>query len=115
MATYFVGDVQGCHDELQQLLALAGFDPTKDELWLTGDLVARGPLSLEVLRFVHQLGQQARTVLGNHDLHLLATAAGHVKPKKKDKLEALLAAPDRDELLHWLRQQPLLVERNNFV
>jgi len=108
-----VGDVQGCHDELQQLLELAGFDLTKDELWLTGDLVARGPLSLEVLRFVHQLGQRARTVLGNHDLHLLATAAGHVKPKKKDKLEALLAAPDRDELLHWLRQQPLLVEHES--
>lgn len=110
MATYFVGDVQGCYDELRRLLDLAQFDPGADELWLTGDLVARGPRSLEVLRFVHQLGNRAQTVLGNHDLHLLATAAGHVKPKRKDKLDALLAAPDRDELLHWLCRQPLLAE-----
>lgn len=83
MAIYCVGDVQGCYDELRRLLDLARFDPANDELWLTGDLVARGPKSLEVLRFVHSLGFQATTVLGNHDLHLLATAAGYTKPKKK--------------------------------
>ncbi len=110
MAIYCVGDVQGCYDELRRLLDLARFDPADDELWLTGDLVARGPKSLEVLRFVHNLGFQATTVLGNHDLHLLATAAGYVKPKKKDKLEALFNAHDADKLLRWLRLQPLLAE-----
>lgn len=110
MAIYCVGDVQGCLDELLALLALARFDERHDELWLTGDLVARGPKSLETLRFVKGLGNQATTVLGNHDLHLLATAAGHAQPKKKDKLDALFAAPDKDELLEWLRQRPLLAE-----
>ena len=108
MALYFVGDVQGCYDELRQLLDLAGFSQDEDELWLTGDLVARGPKSLEVLRYVTSLGERATTVLGNHDLHLLATAAGYAKPKKKDQLEALLNAPDATKLLRWLRQHPLL-------
>ncbi len=110
MAIYCVGDVQGCYDELRRLLDLARFDPADDELWLTGDLVARGPKSLEVLRFVHSLGFQATTVLGNHDLHLLATAAGYTKPKKKDRLDTLLEAHDADKLLRWLRLQPLLAE-----
>ena len=110
MAIYCVGDVQGCLDELLALLELARFDARHDELWLTGDLVARGPKSLETLRFVKGLGAQATTVLGNHDLHLLATASGHAQPKKKDKLEALFAAPDREELLDWLRHRPLLAE-----
>ena len=79
MALYFVGDVQGCYDELRTLLDLASFNPEEDELWLTGDLVARGPKSLDVLRFVMSLGDRATTVLGNHDLHLLATAAGYAK------------------------------------
>jgi len=82
MALYFVGDVQGCYDELRQLLDLAGFNQDEDDLWLTGDLVARGPKSLEVLRYVASLGERATTVLGNHDLHLLATAAGYAKPMK---------------------------------
>ena len=99
MALYFVGDVQGCYDELRNLLDLAGFDPQHDELWLTGDLVARGPKSLDVLRFVMSLGERATTVLGNHDLNLLATVAGHNKLKKKDKLDALLEAHDADKLL----------------
>lgn len=110
MALYFVGDVQGCYDELRQLLDLAGFSQDEDELWLTGDLVARGPKSLEVLRYVVSLGERATTVLGNHDLHLLATAAGYAKPKKKDQLDALLNAPDAAKLLRWLRLQPLLAE-----
>ena len=110
MATYFVGDVQGCNDELQQLLTLAQFDPRNDELWLTGDLVARGPKSLEVLRFVRGLGDSATTVLGNHDLNLLAVAAGHAHPKKKDKTEYILTAPDCDELMTWLRTRPIMAE-----
>lgn len=110
MAIYCVGDVQGCYDELRQLLDIAGFDPTTDELWLTGDLVARGPKSLEVMRFVVSLGERATSVLGNHDLHLLATAAGYAKPKKKDRLSDLLEAPDASQLLQWLRMCPLLAE-----
>jgi len=110
MATYFVGDVQGCFDELQTLLSLAQFDPKNDELWLTGDLVARGPKSLEVLRFVRDLGDRATTVLGNHDLNLLAVYSGHTKPKKKDKTEYIFSAPDKHELMMWLRHRPILAQ-----
>jgi len=108
MSTYAIGDVQGCYDELQQLLALIEFDSARDRLWFTGDLVNRGPDSLEVLRFVKSLGDKAITVLGNHDLHLLAIHANRDRPKRKDTLDDILGAPDRDELLHWLRQQPLM-------
>jgi len=114
MAIYFVGDIQGCYDELRQLLDLAQFDPQQDQLWLTGDLVARGPKSLETMRFVKSLGSAAQTVLGNHDLHLLAVAEGIVHPKKKDHLELLLDAPDAAELLDWLRHRPLLCEHQGF-
>lgn len=107
MATYFVGDIQGCFSDLQKLLAQANFDPQSDQLWLTGDLVARGPESLETLRFVKQLGDAAVTVLGNHDLHLLAIDAGLAKINPKDKTQAILDAHDKVELLDWLRQQPL--------
>ena len=106
MATYVIGDLQGCYDELLQLLDQIGFNQD-DRLWLTGDLVNRGPRSLETLRFVHSLGEQAVTVLGNHDLHLLALAAG-VDRKTHPTLEPILQAPDREELLDWLRHQPLL-------
>ncbi|RCU49945.1 MULTISPECIES: symmetrical bis(5'-nucleosyl)-tetraphosphatase [Corallincola] len=117
MATYLTGDIQGCFDELQQLLAQVEFNPTNDQLWLTGDLVARGPKSLETLRFVKSLGDSAVTVLGNHDLHLLACAKGFAKVKAKDLLDDLMQATDRDELLDWLRHQPLLAkhEQYNFV
>ncbi|GMR09130.1 MAG: bis(5'-nucleosyl)-tetraphosphatase (symmetrical) ApaH [Gammaproteobacteria bacterium] len=108
MSTYAIGDVQGCYDELQQLLALIEFDSVRDRLWFTGDLVNRGPDSLEVLRFVKSLGDKAITVLGNHDLHLLAIAANRDRPRRKDTLDDVLNAPDRDELLNWLRQQPLM-------
>ena len=108
MAIYAVGDVQGCFEELQALLSLCDFDPVRDRLWLTGDLVNRGPASLQVLRFVRELGEAAITVLGNHDLHLLAVAEGLGKSHRSDTLQAILTAPDRDELLHWLRQRPLL-------
>lgn len=108
MATYIVGDIQGCFDELIELLTLAEFEPEQDELWVTGDLVARGPKSLEVLRYLKQI--QANIVLGNHDLHLLATAQGVHKVKEKDQTQAILDAPDCAELLEWLRCQPLLLE-----
>jgi bis(5'-nucleosyl)-tetraphosphatase (symmetrical) len=109
MSTYVVGDLQGCYSELQQVLATVQFDPAKDVLWLTGDLVNRGPQSLECLRFVKSLGRAAVTVLGNHDLHLLAVAMSGGASKKKDTLASILAAPDCHELMDWLRQQPLMV------
>ena len=108
-STYIVGDVQGCFEELMSLLAQTQFDPARDRLWLTGDLVNRGPNSLAVLRFVKTLGSAATLVLGNHDLHLLACHyVGQVKQRRRDTLSEVLNAPDRDELMEWLRQQPLL-------
>ncbi len=109
MATYAIGDVQGCHDELERLLERLAFDVARDRLWMVGDLVNRGPRSLETLRLVRSFGDAASVVLGNHDLHLLAVAAGAREPRRKDTLDAVLGAPDRDELLAWLRHQPLLV------
>ena len=108
MAIYAIGDIQGCFDEFCMLLDKVEFDKKNDTLWLTGDLVNRGPKSLEVLRFVKSLGDAAITVLGNHDLHLLAVAVRAEKAGKKDTLQAILDAPDRDELLEWLRYRPLL-------
>lgn len=108
MTTYAIGDVQGCYDELQALLDELKFDFRQDTLWLTGDLVNRGPRSVEVLRFVKSLGECAVTVLGNHDLHLLAVAYGHQSLKKDDSLTPVLEASDRDELLDWVRTRPLL-------
>jgi len=108
MTTYAIGDIQGCYDELLQLLELIHFEPQQDTLWFVGDLVNRGQQSLETLRFIKELGDSAITVLGNHDLHLLALAVGNRSPKKKDTLHEILEAPDRDELLHWLRHRPLI-------
>ncbi|WP_336795914.1 bis(5'-nucleosyl)-tetraphosphatase (symmetrical) ApaH [Erwinia aphidicola] len=108
MSTYLIGDVHGCHDELRSLLDQVAFDPQVDQLWLTGDLVARGPDSLEVLRFVRYLGDCVKMVLGNHDLHLLAVYAGISRNKPKDRITPLLEAPDADLLINWLRRQPLL-------
>ncbi len=108
MAVYAIGDVQGCADELRNLLLKIRFSPVADELWFTGDLVNRGPKSAEVLRFVRGLGDRARTVLGNHDLHLLALAAGHGRVRAEDTLQDVLDASDREELLEWLRTRPLL-------
>lgn len=113
MATYAIGDVQGCMRELEALLAACAFDAALDRLWFVGDLVNRGPDSAEVLRFVKRLGDRAAVVLGNHDLHLLCVAEGLARPREDDTLACVLAAPDRDELLGWLRSRPLLhVERD---
>jgi len=108
MAIYAIGDVQGCYQELMQLLEFIQFDVAQDELWFSGDLVNRGPQSLEVLRFVKSLGASQKTVLGNHDIHLLAVAAGIRKQHKDDALQSILQAEDAQELLDWLRQQPLM-------
>ena len=108
MATYAIGDLQGCFDPLQELLGEIGFRESADHLWFVGDLVNRGPQSLEILRFVKSLGDRAICVLGNHDLHLLMVAAGHAKAHREDTLETILEAHDRDELLTWLRGLPLM-------
>ena len=108
MTTYAVGDVQGCYEALCCVLKQVNFDPRKDVLWFVGDLVNRGPQSLEVLRFARELDRRARVVLGNHDLNLLAVAEGARKSRVKDSLDEILAAPDCEELLNWLRHQPLI-------
>jgi bis(5'-nucleosyl)-tetraphosphatase (symmetrical) len=100
--------VQGCYEPLRRLVDLIAFDPARDRLWFVGDLVNRGPDSLACLRFVKALGPAAVTVLGNHDLHLICVAHGVEKRRKRDTIEGVLAAPDRDELLHWLRHRPLM-------
>ncbi len=108
MPLYIIGDLQGCLDPLKKLLDKVDYDPARDRLWFAGDLVNRGPESLEALRYVHALGDNAVAVLGNHDLHLLAVAFGPHQLKKKDTLHEILDAPDRDELLGWLLHRPLL-------
>ncbi len=108
MATYAIGDLQGCFDPLRRLLDYISFDPASDRLWFVGDLVNRGPASLEVLRFVRALGDAATVVLGNHDLHLVMQSAGYGKSNKEDTLGEILAAPDCDELLAWLRARSLV-------
>ena len=114
VATYAIGDVQGCFDELQRLLKKIAFNPSVDRLWFVGDLVNRGPKSLAVLRFVRSLGERAVTVLGNHDLHLVAAVlSGDVR--RKDTFQDVLDADDRDELVAWLRRRPLLHVEDGFV
>lgn len=107
MATYAIGDIQGCFEALKKLLDYISFSPARDRLWLVGDLVNRGPQSLEVLRFVRGLGDAAVTVLGNHDLHLVMQAEGYGKASKEDTLAPVLAASDCDVLMAWLRSRPL--------
>ena len=110
MATYVIGDIQGCFDELKSLLDAIPFHSDRDKLWFVGDLINRGPKSLETLRFVRDLGEQAETVLGNHDLHLLAIYYGGHRVLKSDTFEDVLQAPDCEKLSDWLRHLPLLVE-----
>ncbi|MEO8411436.1 MAG: symmetrical bis(5'-nucleosyl)-tetraphosphatase, partial [Propionivibrio sp.] len=114
MATYAIGDIQGCFDSFSRLLEHCSFDPANDRLWLVGDLVNRGPRSAETLRYVRSLGSAAITVLGNHDLSLLMAAEGFGKRGKNDTFDDVLAAPDRDELLDWLRRQPLCHVDNGY-
>ena len=110
MARIAIGDVQGCLPELRDLLHNVDYRSDRDELWFVGDLVNRGPDSLGTLRFVRSLGDGARVVLGNHDLHLLAVAfGGHRALRDDDTLDDILAAPDRDPLLEWLLSRPLAV------
>lgn len=107
MSTYAIGDIQGCYLTLQKLLDKLDFDPAQDKLWLLGDLVNRGPRSLEVLRWASSLGDRVQAVLGNHDLHLLSRAAGIATAKARDTLDPVLKAGDREALLAWLRNQPI--------
>jgi bis(5'-nucleosyl)-tetraphosphatase (symmetrical) len=107
MATYAIGDVQGCFEALQRLLGRVGFAPERDRLWLVGDLVNRGPQSVEVLRFVRGLGDRAVTVLGNHDLHLITQHEGFERARRDDTFTDVLAAPDARALIDWLRCRPL--------
>jgi bis(5'-nucleosyl)-tetraphosphatase (symmetrical) len=108
MPTYAIGDVQGCFDELQELLARFDFNRAQDRLWFVGDLVNRGPKSLETLRFVRELGERAIVVLGNHDLHLVAQHEGVERTRGDDTLQAVLSAPDRNDLVDWLRTRRMM-------
>lgn len=107
MALYLIGDLQGCDEPLQRLLQQLDFSPSRDTLYLLGDLVNRGPNSLAVLRQLMDYGASAQCLLGNHDLHLLAVAEGARKAHRSDTLDGILAAPDRADLLHWVRTRPL--------
>ena len=108
MATYAIGDVQGCYDELRALLDRVGFNRAHDRLWFVGDLVNRGPKSLEVLRFVKELGDRAVVVLGNHDLHLLTQHEGFERKRADDTFDDVLGAPDARELVDWVRTWPMM-------
>lgn len=115
MATYAIGDVQGCFRSLTRLINTVQFDPKRDRLWFVGDLVNRGPDSLDVLRYIRDLGPAAITVLGNHDIFLLAVASGLTHTRPTDTLAPLLEASDCRELMLWLRQQPLLYREGDFL
>jgi bis(5'-nucleosyl)-tetraphosphatase (symmetrical) len=115
MALYMIGDVQGCADPLWQLLRKVNFSPSRDTIYLLGDLVNRGPASLEVLRQLRDWGSSAQCLLGNHDLHLLAIAHGYGRLKSMDTLDDLLAAPDRDALLTWLQARPLALDAHGWL
>jgi len=109
MSIYAIGDIQGCFDPLKKLLELIQFNPDEDQLWFVGDIVNRGPANLETLRFIRDLGDNAITVLGNHDLHLLAIAYGHRDiHHTRDTFHDVIEAPDFDELVDWLRHRPLM-------
>ena len=113
MSTYAIGDIQGCYSELQNLLNEINFDERRDELWFAGDLVNKGPKSLQTLRFIKTLGVNAKITLGNHDLHLLAVAKNIRPLSKKDSIQEILAADDVKELIDWLKSRPLLITDDN--
>ena len=107
MTDFAVGDIQGCYDPLRRALDQAGFEPERDCLWVVGDIINRGPDSLQSLRYIRDLGKSARVVLGNHELHMLAVVFSGSRPKRKDTLEQILEAPDAVELIDWMREQRL--------
>ncbi|SFK52418.1 Bis(5'nucleosyl)-tetraphosphatase, ApaH [Nitrosomonas aestuarii] len=115
MATYAIGDVQGCYTAFRKLLDVVHFDLKHDKLWLVGDIVNRGPESLEMLRFVMQSDDAITMVLGNHDLHLLMVGAGITPHHKDDTIQSILNAPDREELLFWLRHQRLFYFKEKYA
>lgn len=117
MTDYAIGDIQGCYERLLDVLAKVDFSPSRDRLWVAGDLINRGPSSLETLRYIESLGSSAVVVLGNHDLHLLAVALGGHALKNKDTLSDILEASDHEHLFDWLRQQSLCIHDadRNFV
>lgn len=115
MSTYVIGDIQGCHEAFLELLQTVDFDPARDKAWITGDLVNRGEDSLAVLRWCMAHDHAVVAVLGNHDLHLLAVAEGYVPPHRKDTLEMILGAPDRQEVLAWLRHRPMVHRQGNWL
>jgi bis(5'-nucleosyl)-tetraphosphatase (symmetrical) len=115
VSTFLIGDVQGCFDELQALLAACHFHAAHDHIIFLGDLVNRGPKSLQVLQFAMSLGDRAQVVLGNHDLHLLAVAAGVRPAHKHDTLDAVLQHPELDAMLHWLRHQRMALMQGDLL
>ena len=115
MARYAIGDIQGCHDSLENLLSVIDFKPAKDQLWLVGDVVNRGPKSLETLRKIFSMKDSVKVVLGNHDLNLISLDAGFGKIRDDDTLNEILEAPDRETLVSWLRAQPLMYVEDNYV
>ena len=115
MARYAIGDIQGCYYELLELLELISFNPSHDEVYLVGDLVNRGPTSLPVLQLAYTMQSSIKIVLGNHDLHLLACWAGISKPKNLDTFYDVLHSPDCDNLMHWMREQPLMRSLDHYV
>ncbi|MDZ7924172.1 MAG: symmetrical bis(5'-nucleosyl)-tetraphosphatase [Marinagarivorans sp.] len=115
MTDWAIGDIQGCAEPFFRLLEKANFDAATDTLWVAGDMVNRGPDNLSVLRFIKSLGEKAKVVLGNHDLHLLAISVGAKKLSTKDTLHDVMVASDRDELINWLRQQPLIQSSGKYL
>jgi bis(5'-nucleosyl)-tetraphosphatase (symmetrical) len=115
VATFAIGDIQGCALTFKKLLAEISFDPHEDTLWLVGDLVNRGPGSLEVLRLLYEMQESVITVLGNHDLHLISVALGVSKVRADDTLEDILESADRDQLIDWLRHQSLISQQGKYV
>ena len=115
VATYAIGDVQGCFDTLQALLRRIAFDPARDRILLVGDLVNRGPKNVEVLRWAMAHGTRVRTVLGNHDMHLIGRHLGVVGAKRRDTVEDVMSAPDRDVLVGWLRAQPFALQEDGYL
>jgi len=113
MSAYAIGDIQGCYYELQKLLNEINFDEKNDQLWFVGDLINRGPKSLQTIRFVKSLGDKAKVVLGNHDLHLLAVSKNIRPLSKKDTMKEILTADDIHELINWIKSRPLLITDNN--